>query len=383
MPKKLIFCKKNKNQGEIMEKRRIFKKISLCMLSVFIGLLTIMGTACAPVSGNTPPILPEESPPVQEQPSPFGLQPDTDPVVYTTQSGLDIKFGGATLENGMEYGTLTGSVALSGYLYLTMGGTNWVIIGRNPNTGIYGVGAGGVETTQLTLASWLSETASLNKDFQAWVDTYYETRTDAGSAIFGDNISADPVIGEIQIATRIDLSSKEVPNAEIPAGCVLCLSEKNLLTCEYWISEFDYTSSELRDNTESYYNGYLKGEYDDVIQTMSLIQYVVYEDFGGGGIPAPGMPTEDIRTTMTAKLFPLAYGHSDENFAYGTYLKTETSRISYSSGTTTPEDYWLRSTYAYGDFLYCFCMSSTSGAPYDDSRAASHGLRPAFVLSLQ
>lgn len=367
-----------------MEKRRIFKKISLCMLSVFIGLLTIMGTACAPVSGNTPPILPEESPTVQEQPSPFGLEPDTDPVVYTTQSGLDIKFGGATLENGMEYGTLTGSVALSGYLYLTMGGTNWVIIGRNPNTGIYGVGAGGVETTQLTLASWLSETASLNKDFQAWVDTYYETRTDAGSAIFGDNISADPVIGEIQIATRIDLSSKEVPNAEIPAGCVLCLSEKNLLVCQNWSTvNMNYEGSELQDNVESYYNGYLKGEYDGIIQSITTIQYTIVPDRDSGGILAPGVPTESVRMTTNTKLFPLAYGYEDENFVYTTYLTSEASRISYASGTTTPENYWIRSVYMeYGEFLRIYYIDTSGGCPYD-SQVQEYGMRPAFVLSLQ
>ena len=51
----------------------------------------------------------------------LGLDPENDPVLGTTESGLEIKYHGANLSSG----------SLSGYAYVTMASRNWVIIGQS------------------------------------------------------------------------------------------------------------------------------------------------------------------------------------------------------------------------------------------------------------
>ena len=66
-----------------MKKRKIFKKITLAGLAACMFCLPILA-GCAPAE-----MLPEK--PTQGQNFDLGLNPETDPVVYTTQSGLQIK----------------------------------------------------------------------------------------------------------------------------------------------------------------------------------------------------------------------------------------------------------------------------------------------------
>ena len=119
------------------KKNKFLKTTAVAVMACFMGLLTIL-SGCAPTQTNTN--LEENglveggssSGVMQSAPSPLGLDPENDPVIYTTESGLEIKFGGINVDASLASGALTG------YPYFTMGTysgypVNWVIIGQNPN----------------------------------------------------------------------------------------------------------------------------------------------------------------------------------------------------------------------------------------------------------
>ncbi|MBR3791006.1 MAG: hypothetical protein IKK20_04315, partial [Clostridia bacterium] len=113
---------------------------------------------------------------------------DNDPVVFTTDYGLEIKYA-----NALTY--------LTGYTYFTAGGVNWVIIGYDSSMADF-------------VGDFSGETA-LNADPVQGYNNQFSTL---------DNTPAGLAIAKEMLA----ISSLAKPNEEIGDGCVLCLAEKHV-----------------------------------------------------------------------------------------------------------------------------------------------------------
>ena len=317
----------------------------------------------------------------------LGLDPQNDPVVATTDWGLDIKFHNAGEYSGAGYlvsnpstnGTVS-TAALSGYLYFQGGTYNgvsnlkWVIIGYSTNAI---TSTGPVKATNLGIPD---------------------------SSPAGTAAKADSSKGTL-ISTQYKLNAftNAVGNAEIPAGCVLCISEKNLLNAYYnhnyntkdssgYYYGARWSLSELRTTMSNLCNSGITG-FDTIrakIQTVSLNQYYYRTSDGFSGAIA--------KDTSSDKFFALAnstYDRDDEviynpstypqNYRIETYLgyysdNKGAKRISYTHNTTTADYWWLRSSLS-SDYSGAHCVN-TSGYVNGGYVSGSLGVRPAFVLKL-
>ena len=105
-----VFRKGQKECFLIMKKSKLLKSLGFASLAIFMGATGIF--AFAPLA-NTP-ILPNglnASASTESQNFDLGLRPDTDPVVYVTESGLEIK-----KSNG-KYTSTTTTTTNIGYTY--------------------------------------------------------------------------------------------------------------------------------------------------------------------------------------------------------------------------------------------------------------------------
>ena len=367
------FSKKlsKKNSNEAASKTKIFKIISSTALATFIGVGTMFGLVPISVCTNMPHSQTAAAtvtalPPEEKLAAGIGLglNPDTDPTIFTTESGIEIKFGGANLTSG----------ALSGYTYITVAGTNWVIIGKSTS--------GFSSTTIKSLAWHLTGLAGSSA-----VNAYYETTTAAGIAIYNDKTLADHIAG----GSSITLSSKEINNGEIPSGCVLCLSEKNLGNCAFdadgtttypdYGRTANYASNDCDLNT--YITNYYNNNFPSNIKRMIPAQTIktAYREYNN---------STQQTSSISAHLFPLAHANNQksgvfytQNYKIETYLNSSAAIcVSYTAGTTTPFAYWLRSGspfYAYyGTAIYASGVLNTDY----ESTNQSFGVRPAFVLKI-
>lgn len=188
-----------------MKKRKILKKIGLSALATFMFCLPVLGAGC------TPPAVPPANA-NQGQSFDLGLNPDTDPTVYTTASGLEIKKANALISNTATFTTNTGysfTQNLSGFYYFTMGtfsGTYYTAVD-------------------------LKTTATITNEKVNWIilgrgEMPIPDNTPAGSAIQGDIGKQEIALGNT-IYESLNLNTIPI-NSEIPKGCFLVLSEKCL-----------------------------------------------------------------------------------------------------------------------------------------------------------
>ena len=292
----------------------------------------------------------------------FNLHPETDPVIYTTESGLKIKFGGATLSSSQ-------SSSLQGYTYFEMGTYNsspilWAIIGRSSQ---------GFETQGKTsLLSYFSN-LSTSTAISNWINNYFETETPYGNAIWNDDTMGNSIIA----GQRLELSSLEttsdIIDKELDSGEVLCFAVTNITT-----SAFDSTrqnnynndSCNLRILMSSYCNND-NGEFSSTIGfselEMRLIrpQTLITAHYGG-----------QIETP-NSYLFPLgAIAMSDaQSFCIENYLSTNTLRNIGSA-------YWLRTGTGNSQCSYYVWSSGEVGASWGKYANNGLGVRPAFVIKL-
>lgn len=355
--------KKNKqkisNCDSAVKPKKFAKMLFGIGLAGFMGLSTLAGVAFV-----TPTTAKAESELTQTTTSPFGLNPETDPVIYTTESGLDIKFGGATLESG----------ALSGYAYFTMGSyngynINWVIIGRHSSiTSTFT--ASGYRNVSLGTFLALRIDNLKYQVFYNWIDTYYETITPYGKAIDEDLIKND-IIGGFAVSTlNIALSSKEATSdtidTELNPGEVLVISEC-ILVDTISSGGSNYNGSTLHNGVINLHNSLFLSDPRFISQMISL------QTFTSAGTST---------TTSTDQYFFLLAGRG-EKFNYTTYLPNANTRIAYRLGGDSQQFWWLRSGHpSYSgdhnailtDGAYVYNCGSTYGS--------STGIRPCFVMKL-
>ena len=350
-------------------KSKVIKIFGASGLALIMGIGTLYGVLIAPIvtaQANAHILTCEKVLTPQEKllsGQGLGLDPKYDPIIFTTENGLDIKFGAATLTNGI----------LSGYTYFTMGsygGTpiNWVIIGRHSST------TSGITTGNyaLILMNYFNVTP-YSTPVEYWVNNYYDTITPAGVAINNGPWDKRMVIVERTNYEKINitLSSNEVVNdVDLTPGSVLVLSEYIICNSKFDTSGYasgSYEVSVLKTKMTSLFESELN--FTEAQKNLIIPQYLESSFYQG------------VSYTSSAYLFPLAY--QGENFNASTYLNNSQQRIACSlSATTTVSEWWSRSGHSsYSGSAYYF---GVDGDSHNDKRGVynSLGVRPAFVLSL-
>lgn len=328
------------------------KSCCFACMAAFMGLLTVCGSACTPTKNNLSSSPPTTSNAVQSVPSPLGLDPENDPVIYTTESGLEIKYGGLDIE-----GTLA-SGALKGYPYFTMGtydgaAVNWVIIGRATGEKVL-IGSSSGEAMDILFSNWQDYAGIALRDY--FINNYFETNTPAGAAIYAD-IKAKAYVAEKML--NLDFI---VENSEIPAGSVLAFCERGLGVT--WFDNASSWSSDYNSNIiiNAFVNLYNSGLGLTDSQKSKIVPQTVTNLCNGSS----------TTTSSNQYLFPLAA--RGEKFDIARYLTTDSSRI-LNAGNL----YWLRS----GGSQYGAYIVNASGSVVESALNEDRYVRPACVISVK
>ena len=392
-----------------MKKKKFLKKFGLALLAGFMFCLPVLGAACTPLLA-----LPEnQSPPV------LALDPATDPTVYTTQQGLEIKKSNGYISSSVTTTTNTGytyTQDLSGFYYFTMGSFSGTIYTAKTKTDTY--------TVTNEPVNWLIIGRG---EFEFYDDT------PAGSDIQND-------INDQEIALQgcyLPMSMSTITyNEEIPKNSFLVLSEKLLgqmyfnssgtlnqsLYTAYSPTYFLYnsiyngnryryigskntastggqawdTSSNSGGSLYNYINNLFSKNnstgamvsnslgFSDIEANMIVPQQLYTYYSNGGSYHYQETPETDGGTYYS--MFPLANraSHSStyQNFCIEDYLTTDTQRVATFIGSSTNQSYlWWGRSGAESYTQSASCRQPSGGYTIDGS-GDSHGVRPAFVLSL-
>ena len=284
----------------------------------------------------------------------LGLDPENDPVVYSTESGLDIKFH----QEFPNFDT-SSSTGVSGYAYFTMGiynnqDINWVIIGKNPN---------------------LTKSSSLYiQTYTSWMSFgYCKLYSGIDDSPAGNTIKSECL--QDLIYDYLDcVFANAVSNSEVPSNCVLCISEKSIFN-----AAFDYTYEK---GTANYGASNLKTVISNLSATLNLTdaQLNLIQPQTINTYYTQYYTGTKLKSTLSNQLFfPLATYSTftkssyPQEFYVETYLSTNTLR-------NTGQIWWLRTGYQ-GISEYVQCVNASGGITYTNMYDGK-GIRPAFVLKL-
>ena len=230
-------------------KRKFLKTFSFTSLALLMGIAGTM--AFAPL--GTSPSVANANEIENTTTSGLGLDPKKDPIVYTTESGLEIRMSNATQYTGTSTFTTNYNTSytqnISSFYYFTMGaysGTiytaanntttanytvssspvNWIIIGLGANTGYF------LDTVSANLFStWKTNIENVNNNYTNktvggayFFQNIFENTTPAGAAINGVLPSKSYVMEKVKASISVNPGNLN----EIPSGCMLVISEKML-----------------------------------------------------------------------------------------------------------------------------------------------------------
>ena len=341
-----------------MKKSKLFKTISFSSLALLMG---IAGTMAFTPLGASPNNLAKASEMVESTTEQGLITPKKDDqVIYTTESGLEIKWGNAmpksfsgTLPNQSGY--------LRGFPYFTTqaGSTTyeWVILGFN------------IVDFESPVMTWEQV---LGSNFN------FESNSPAGQAI------AREILFHFMVANASQSDTVMKNNTEIPHGSFLVLSNKVLESGAYNTvvnSSGSYKSGSYTGNEdiakamEAYYmNGsWGLSQIKDSIDLVSLSTYTNIYNAGW------------VTQTTSKHIFPLA-SHASSNFYYGNYLTLEQMKLTSKSVTTYQ---WLRGNQGgRSNSNYSFATTVLYDSSIDPCVVGSawvhesHGYRPAFCLKV-
>ena len=318
-----------------------------------------------------------------------------DPVIYTTESGLEIKYGNITpivLGGGNEKSSFENmpSGNLNGFPYFTtQSGSatySWVIIGRNS-----GISSNIIDVSYDTLANWRAKTTE-SPTYKNFFESTYETYSPAGALITNHNVLNDFTARKFE-EIYSNFSSLKTNDAEIPAGCVLVVSNDCVATGAYNITRgtyygsgagvagYRYSSTYYGDETiavamENYYKNKNFGldKVYNKIQTRTVSTYSYYLDESNTGHALKTFST-------TVHLFPFGMNSSSSyywaNYLTANQVKCSTNQWVRGRVDTTDEftgtgPYYMQSSTlnASGNYENAYVNSTTVG------------YRPAFVLKI-
>ena len=354
-------------------KKSFFKKLGVSILACFMFCMPLFagcsslcqgGSAASPApSGPLGDIAPN---PV----SPLGLDPENDPIIYTTESGLEIKYGGLDLEGTLASGNL------KGYPYFTMGtysgkAVNWVIIGRAPDVtqNVY-IG----EKQSLLFSTWKANSNNVLAKYFA--SNTFETNSPAGSAINASTASKSYVVDNEKITTSL---SSITSNAEIQSGCVLAISEYCLGNSVFSSGTNRYSQSTLYTTFTNLYN---TGLGLTTAQKSLIKPQKLLTSYYGGVI--------DSYTTDGGKLyslFPMSTSSGGkDNFEVPTYYLTSASlRLGYQiTATGTLCEYWCKTGKHAGSSTHATYIGTGGSWVSQDTTnvTSSKGVRPLCVVQV-
>ncbi|MBO5310332.1 MAG: hypothetical protein J6A98_03955, partial [Clostridia bacterium] len=278
----------------------------------------------------------------------LGLDPENDPVVFTTDYGLEIKshnVGEVPVSVNDPSGNGTVTVSNTKWNYISAGGYNWIIIGSYSES---------TYTFFSTIRG--DEYSGLDND-----------GTPAANAISFDEKRPQEIIQGSSVTIPAFTNAIVPANGEIPIGCVLCLCAGRT-----GISAFDSTgpyvpcfpSSDLDTAMTTVYDK-IKSDLGNQIRLTSLTTYG-YDD-GSYGI-----------YTHNEYLFPLAAKteNSSQNFCVETYLNSNAKR-------DINVRWWLRTGYStQGSSAYRIDLDGKVGDDTYKYVNDEESVRPAFVLQL-
>ena len=347
-----------------MKKRKILKTISLAGLAVVIGAAGIFAFAPIGASASEPPATTTSG---------LGLDPKNDPVIYTTESGLEIKYGGATtaLGGGNETGDFLADLqsgALSGYPYFTMGkyngyDVNWVIIGKS-TSGISASDFSNNITSYEKLSVWQTKLAE-SPTYKNWFENYFETYSPAGSLIESHGVLNDVTARNLLQKIQVSLLSSITANAEIDSGCVLAISEGALGQSTFG-NNIIYEGSAVQTYCQNLYytNLNLTNSQKALIKPQTIItNHTSQSTF---------CTSTEQYIFLSAEGAGIQYNNIKENFGYASYLSTSQYRLSVA--------YWIRSS-GYNN-LSQVCSTSGSELFPNYSCSSTYYVRPAMVVKL-
>ena len=403
-----------------MKKSKLLKSLGFASLAVFMGATALF--SFAPLN-NTSIVAGElnASANTENQTFDLGLRPDTDPVVYVTESGLEIKKSNGKYTSTTTVTTNSGKTYtqdLTSFYYFTMGTYSGTIYTAKTRTDSYEVSNEPV--------NWLIIGRG---DF----DFYDETP--AGNSISNDTNKQE--IAALQNYLPMSMSTiPEGQDGEIPDNCFLVLSEKLLgnmyfnstgaVDAVIWTG--DATSYMLNAvglygnryryiglsntinnqsgtqswNTTNNAGGSLYNYINNLFskntstgaiisnglgftqaQANMIIPQQLYTYYYSGNAHLQETPSTDGETYYS--MFPLAYrdAYSSifQNFCIEDYLPNQTQRVSCLIGSNQAMLYYLRSgnsrSASYSSYVYAYGALSGTYLVYN-----SFGTRPAFVLRI-
>ena len=325
-------------RGEIMKKKKhlkIFAASSLALImsaGVLCGVLAPVGATSASSAANLAGVA--QSPDRAQSESLITPKED-DPVIFTTESGVEIKYANSLSNSN-----------LAGYTYFTMGkyirsttnvtyNINWVIIGYDPSVERFvGDFSGDLYQNAGLVQGGFSQTSTID-------------HTPAGNAIAREMYA---------------ISSLAKPNDEIGDGCVLCFSQLALASNAFG-SNNNYKDSDLQTFMINLYENNLNLE---VWQKNMIVPQDLKQTFGASS-------SSEVKQQY---FFPLSA--RGEKFDIHYYLNDQSLRIAYSMIDNTASAYWLRSGQSGSQYAFVDETGYTGwGGTYNLS-----GVRPAFVLKL-
>ena len=403
-----------------MKKSKLLKSLGFASLAVFMGATALF--AFAPLN-NTPIVAGglNASANTENQTFDLGLRPDTDPVVYVTESGLEIKKSNgkytSTVNTTSNNGT-THTQDLRNFYYFTMGKYS----GR-----IY-TGVGGTKTAYYDVSNepvnWIILGRGSGFEFS--------DNTPAGDSIKTDNSKQEFAITPGGYLPMDMQAIPEDPADEIPENCFLVLSER-ILNVMYFNSTGAVNYDLLTSNTNAhllrgqdyYYGGryrykatssgigtltwntsnnaggdlynFVNGLFSknnttgeilagcnqlgfSQAQADMIIPQQLYTYYYTGSAHLQETPTTDGGTYYS--MFPLGYRaiHSTyQNFCVDDYLTTPAERTAMFIGSSYSYIWYLRSGDNTSYRAYSIHPNGSYGAYYVHN---SLGVRPAFVLRI-
>ena len=321
--------------------RKFLKVLAATGLALFMGIGTLCGVIIAPINSAQANTSREDVCNTSSTSSTGLITPqEDDPVICTTDYGLEIKYGKA----------LSGNLAGFPYIVTNDGSLDyyWVVIGVSSLNKTYPVGG-------------LYQSIS-----------GFEMISPAGIAIFKNN--STPILlknnGKNTILNKLHYSS------EIPDFCVLCLSNEVVSSAAY----------NFYKGTSSTYNG---------AEEISVAMEGYYTDgsFGLSALSAQIEQVDLITYSYTTSwntynyaqhVFPLA-SNDESSFYWGDYLTSDEIKLSQAQwirgndGATTTYTVVRWNTYTK---FYANHYIDSSGTAQYGSITNSYGYRPAFCLSL-
>ena len=220
------------------KKRKVFKTLGFSSLALLMGAAGVFAFAPlgnAPMSPNTL----NANATTQGQTFDLGLDPQNDPVVYTTESGLEIKKSNGKHTSAITVTTnknKTYTQDLTSFYYFTMGKFSGTIYVGDTTTNTY--------TVSNEPVNWLIIGRGPGFNF--------EKSTPAGTSLVNDRDKQE-----------ISTSALTLPNffttvpehSDIPEGCMLVLSEKIL--GQYYFNTTGIVNNSV--NTSYYDINYVQG----------------------------------------------------------------------------------------------------------------------------